>query len=77
MGVPVIGCNRRGVRELILHEVTGLNAARSKEGIFQAMELILTEPELLPKLSTGAIQVRDRLSRNKFYREIESDLYIE
>lgn len=74
IGLPVIGCDRRGIRELVKHEGTGLIANRDAESISGAMERLMTEPELHAKLSAGALQLREQLDRRNFYRAVESAL---
>lgn len=66
MGLPVIGCNRRGVRELIQHEVTGLFVERNVDAVAKAMERIARDSDLHTKLKEGPLGFRGCLERRQF-----------
>ena len=66
MGLPIIGCNRRGVRELIQHEVTGLFVERNVDAVAKAMERIARDSDLHTKLKEGSFGFRECLERRQF-----------
>ena len=70
-GLSVIGCARRGIRELIEHDVSGLIVDRNVESIRAAMASVVMDPELVIKLSSGALKHRRQLDRRHFYDFVE------
>jgi len=55
-GTPVIGADSPGIRELIRHETNGLLCGTDPASIREAIEQIMTVPELALKLGTNARQ---------------------
>lgn len=68
MGVPVIGCDRRGVRELVQDGVTGIIVTRDAVSIQDAMNKMMTDPECFNGLTRGALHLRESYDRSNFYR---------
>lgn len=68
MGVPVIGCDKRGTRELIKHEINGFMTGRCIEGVLQSMKALLAKPKIKQSSSRWAKEKRDDFNRiNYFY----------
>ena len=76
VGLPVVGCDCRGMRELAVHEVTGLIAERDVDSITAAMERLVLEPKLRAAIRMDATQCRDSLNRRNFYRVVEQSLSV-
>lgn len=74
VGLPVVGCDCRGGRELVLNEVSGLLAGRNVDSIATAMERLVVDSKLREKLVEGGVQLRYGLDRHKFYRTVEQSL---
>ena len=70
-GLSVIGCARRGVRELITHKVTGLIVSRNVDSIKSAMASVVVDPSLGTKLTAGALKLRGQLDCRHFYETVE------
>jgi glycosyltransferase involved in cell wall biosynthesis len=70
-GLSVIGCARRGVRELITHKVTGLIVSRNVDSIKSAMASVVVDPSLGTKLTAGALKLRGQLDCRHFYDTVE------
>jgi glycosyltransferase involved in cell wall biosynthesis len=70
-GLSVIGCARRGVRELITHKVTGLIVSRNVDSIKSAMASVVVDPSLGTKLTAGALKLRGKLDCRHFYDTVE------
>ena len=70
-GLSVIGCARRGVRELLTHEATGLIVSRNVDSIKSAMASVVVDPSLGRKLTAGALKLRGQLDCRNFYDTVE------
>jgi glycosyltransferase involved in cell wall biosynthesis len=70
MGVPVIGCDKRGTRELIKHEINGFITSRCIDGLLKSMKALLAKPEIKQSTTRWAKEKRDDFSRINFFHTI-------
>ena len=74
-GLPVIGADSPGIRELIDHGVNGYLCGTDSESIFRAIEELLSKPELCQKMGQNARQyVVENFSLDRI-AEMEYSLY--
>lgn len=76
MGVPVIGCNRRGVRDLVESDATGILTERNSLAVAAAMQQVVEFARLERLNAASTIKLRRKMSRDVFYQAIEGFLEI-
>jgi len=78
MGIPVIGCDQRGIREIVEHKINGFIANRCTEGILLSMQSLLAMTETKSSSTLWAKEKRDEFSRSNFFSAIlyEIERYI-
>jgi glycosyltransferase involved in cell wall biosynthesis len=72
-GVPVVGADRGGVATMITHEVTGLLAPATPEGMGRAVRRFLADRDLAARLgAAAAVEVRREAEPCTMARRVES-----
>jgi glycosyltransferase involved in cell wall biosynthesis len=68
-GLPVIGTNVQGIRDIIRHQFNGILVDSGVESLAEAIEMLLTKPELAHKLGNQAARdIADRYTFDEIVR---------
>lgn len=74
-GKPVVGVNEGGVKETVIHEVTGLLVDRDPEKFGQALQLMLSKPDLVDQYGrNGRRHVLENWSWNRSVQKLEQHM---
>lgn len=72
LGIPVLVTDTGGVSEIVSDGTDGLLMKYELEDICNKMEMLLTNPELVKTLKSGAEKAKNKFEIEEIYRQIEN-----
>lgn len=72
MGIPVLATDTGGISEIVSEGTDGLLMKYEEEDISNKMEMLLTNPELVKTLKSGAEKAKNKFEIDEIYRLIEN-----
>jgi len=72
LGIPVLATDTGGISEIISDGVDGVLMKYDKEDISNKMEMLLSNPESVKSLKSGAKNAKNKFEIDEIYRQIEN-----